>query len=248
MASVLDYSAGQSILHKANPLTKIALGICICVASFLADSHLTLVALICISVALSAIAGIFKKGLILVRNFLILGLVLFFFQTLLVRTGEPFFLWVTKDGLLHASLVALRLMSFALPLMILLTVTKLTDLANASVYWLHIPYKYAFTITTALRFVPIFSSEMQQIMEAQTARGVEFDTKNPFKKLQLMMPLITPLMISSVAHVDEAALAAEARGFYLRGKESAYKSYPFVGRDFLIFAVGLGLIGFGIFC
>ena len=46
---------------------------------------------------------------------------------------------------------------------------------------LHVPYRYAFTFTTALRFVPVFGQEMNAIMEAQTARGVEYDTKNPIK-------------------------------------------------------------------
>ena len=57
---------------------------------------------------------------------------------------------------------------------------------------LHIPYRYAFTFSTALRFVPVFSQEMNAIMEAQTARGVEYDTRNPFKKLKLMLPLCVP--------------------------------------------------------
>ncbi len=59
---------------------------------------------------------------------------------------------------------------------------------------------YAFAIATVLRFVPVFASEMNHIMEAQDGEtnGVEFDTKNPLKKLQLTMPLIVPLLVSSV--------------------------------------------------
>ncbi len=49
-------------------------------------------------------------------------------------------------------------------------------------------------------------------MEAR-ARGVEFDTKNPIKKLQLTMPLIIPLTVSSVKKADASALAAEQRRF-----------------------------------
>ncbi len=90
---------------------------------------------------------------------------------------------------------------------LMLMVTKLNDLANACVEVLHVPYRYAFTFTTALRFVPVFGQEMNAIMEAQTARGVEYDTKNPIKKLKLM-PLCVPLLISSVGKTDATALAA----------------------------------------
>ena len=123
---------------------------------------------------------------------------------------------------------ALRLFCFALPLVSVLMVTKLNDLANAVVQYLHVPYCYAFTITTAVRFVPIFSYEMTQITEAQMARGVEYDTKNPFKKLQLMMPLIVPLLVTSVRKADSCALAAEERGFYLRTRKSSYYSLSLI--------------------
>ena len=134
----------------------------------------------------------------------------------------------------------------ALPLVLMLMVTKLTDLANACVEKLHIPYKYAFTFTTALRFVPVFSQEMNAIMEAQTARGVEYDTNNPFRKMRLMLPLCIPLLISSVGKTDATALAAEQRGFYLRTRESSYRRYPFGALDAAAFALCAALVAAGI--
>ena len=128
----------------------------------------------------------------------------------------------------------------------MLIVTKLNDLANACVEKLHIPYRYAFTFTTALRFVPVFSQEMNAIIEAQTARGVEYDTKNPIKKLKLMLPLCAPLLISSVGKTDATALAAEQRGFYLRTRESSYKRYPFAACDIAVFIVCIALIAAGL--
>ena len=133
-------------------------------------------------------------------------------------------------------------MGVALPLILMLTVTKLNDLSNACVEVLHIPYRYAFTFTTALRFVPVFSQEMNAIMEAQTARGVEYDTKNPVRRMQLMLPLCVPLLVSSVGKTDATALAAEQRGFYLRTRESSYKRYPLGGRDVAVLVACVALI------
>ena len=127
----------------------------------------------------------------------------------------------------------------------MLMVTKLNDLANACVEVLHVPYRYAFTFTTALRFVPVFGQEMNAIMEAQTARGVEYDTKNPIKKLKLMLPLCVPLLISSVGKTDATALAAEQRGFYLRTRASSYKRYPIKGLDVTVLIVSIALIVLG---
>ena len=159
-----------------------------------------------------------------------------------VQGGDRLVGFVTTEGLVTGSKACLRLLGLALPLVLVLTVTKLTDLANACVEILHVPYRYAFAFTTALRFVPLFGQEMNAIMEAQTARGVEYDTKNPIKKLQLMLPLCIPLLISSVGKTDATALAAEQRGFYLRTRESSYKRYPLRALDFAAIAVAVALI------
>ena len=155
-------------------------------------------------------------------------------------------LFITTDGLVSGTKACLRLLGVALPLVLMLMVTKTTDLANACVEKLHIPYKYAFTFTTALRFVPVFSQEMNAIMEAQTARGVEFDTKNPLKRLTLMLPVCIPLLVTSVAKTDATALAAEQRGFYLRTRESSFKRYPFTALDAGAFALCVALIVLGV--
>ena len=123
-----------------------------------------------------------------------------------------------------------------------LAVTRISDLANALVQVLHLPYKYAFTLTTAIRFIPQFLEEMGGIMEAQTARGVEFDTKNAFRKLGLMLPLCAPLLISSVRRSEATAVAAEVRGFRLRTRASGYKQYPFAPADLAVLLFSVLLI------
>ncbi len=110
-----------------------------------------------------------------VRSFLKLliplSIIMFVMQAIFVRSGTPVFLSITNEGLMLGLMVCLRLLCLALPLIPALVTTKLTDLANACVEVLHVPYQYAFTFTTALRFVPVFSQEMNAIMEAQTARA-----------------------------------------------------------------------------
>ena len=91
---------------------------------------------------------------------------------------------MTDIGVMNALRLVLRLSCATLPLAIMLSATKLGDLSNALVEKLHIPFKYAFTMTTAIRFIPVFAAEMAGIMEAQVSRGIELDTKNPFRKLR----------------------------------------------------------------
>ena len=128
-----------------------------------------------------------------------------------------------------------------MPLALMLSITRMSDLANVLVEKAGVPYKYAFALTTAIRFIPIFSSEMSGIMEAQTARGVEFDTKNFFKKIRLLLPLCVPLLISSVKRIDGGAISAELRGFNLRRRGQDYKVYRFAARDYAVFLLSFAI-------
>lgn len=83
------------------------------------------------------------------------------------------------------------------------------------------------------------------IMEAQTARGVAFDTKNPFKKLGLILPLCMPLLISSVGRIHDTAAAAEMRGFTLRTRESQSRRYTFKSGDLFAALIAAALVAVG---
>lgn len=242
MVNVIDYVPGATVLHRLNPVAKLALASGIIIATFLAASYPALVGLLVITLALGAYAGVFSRLASLLKVLLPLAAIMLVLQMIFVQGGERLVGFVTSEGLVTGSKACLRLLGVALPLVLVLTVTKLTDLANACVEILHVPYRYAFAFTTALRFVPLFGQEMNAIVEAQTARGVEYDTKNPIKKLQLMLPLCIPLLISSVGKTDATALAAEQRGFYLRTRESSYKRYPLQALDFAAIAVAAALI------
>lgn len=246
MLNAIDYVPGNTLLHRLNPVTKLALAAAIIIATFLADTYPMLLGLLALTFALGVYAKSASRLLSLLKLLVPLAVVMLLLQTAFVRGGSPVFLWMTSEGLETGTKACLRLMGVALPLILMLTVTKLVDLSNACVEVLHIPYRYAFTFTTALRFVPVFSQQMNAIMEAQCARGVEYDTKNPLRKLQLMLPLCVPLLVSSVGKTDATALAAEERGFYLRTRESSFKRYPLVARDYVVLAACVALVVLGV--
>jgi energy-coupling factor transport system permease protein len=121
-------------------------------------------------------------------------------------------------------------------------VTKITDMTNAAVKVLHVPYRYAFTFSSTVHFIPVFLNDMHGIMEAQTARGVEFDAGGIANKVRFMVPLCVPLLVSSVRKTNSAAIAAEVRGFNLRTRTSGFREYPMTATDYAAFALVAGLL------
>ncbi|WP_044974221.1 energy-coupling factor transporter transmembrane component T [Ruminococcus sp. HUN007] len=241
MKGFLDYKDGNSVFHRMNPLSKLILAVVLCAMCFVSSNIYFVAGVIVINLLIAFAAGIHKMALSILSGLSKLSVVLFIVQVLFVRTGNTLFtipglkLPITDDGVYFSLLFVLRLLATALPLAIMLSVTQMSDLANVMVSKLKIPYKYAFAVITVIRFIPVFASEMAGIIESQTARGVEFDTKNIFKKIGLIIPLCVPLLISSVKKIDSSAIAAELRGFNRRTAKSGYKKYPFGSND--IFAV-----------
>jgi energy-coupling factor transport system permease protein len=247
MTGLLDYIEGSSLLHRLNPLTKLVLAFGLCAACFLTGLHLMVVFIIACTLCLSALSGVLRRSLKIFINLIQFSLILFLVQIFFVREGKilltfPMNIYITDEGLNFSSLFVLRLIAAAGPLALMLSVTKVSDIANTLVYYLRLPYKYAFALTTAMRFIPLFSSEMAEIMEAQKARGVEFDTKNFLKKLRLLLPLCAPLLVSSVRKIEGAAVSAELRGFNLRTRLSGSKKYPFRLLDAAVLLACAGII------
>lgn len=244
MTGILEYAQGDTIVHRLNPLTKMIFSFLLCLSSFLSSSIVLAIIIIAINLVVANLAGITKRAVSLLKTLLKIGIVLFLLQVFFIRTGNkildlPFNLYITDKGLEFSTLLVLRLIGATMPLVLMLTVTKMSDLTNVFVQKLHIPYKYTFAFITALRFIPIFEYEMRGIIEAQTARGVEFDTKNPIKKLRLVLPLCVPLLISSVKRIEGSAISAELRGFNVRKKDSGYKKYRFNAADYttIVFSI-----------
>ncbi len=201
------------------------MALCICVAAFAADDLIFLAVLLLLDLLLGALGHVFRKAVSLAVGLGKICLFLFVLLLLFVREGTILFLFITDTGVYVAARLVLRLLSACIPLALMLAVTQMNDLANALVKVLRLPYKYAFTLTTAIRFIPLFIAEMSGITEAQTARGVEFDSVGFLRKMKLILPLCVPLLIISVRKIDGTAVSAEVRGFHLRTYRSGYKSY-----------------------
>ncbi|MCR4948299.1 MAG: energy-coupling factor transporter transmembrane protein EcfT [Treponema sp.] len=253
MKGFLDYLQGDSVLHRMHPLTKIFVAALLCAAAFVSSDFFYLIGIIAFDIMLGVIgegknhSGLLKRTIGIVKGLFKMSVFLFVLQILVIRRGEIVIplgseFGITDVGIRNGLLLVLRLTGATLPLSVLISVINLNDLSNTMVKELHIPYKYAFTFTSAIRFIPVFSSEMSGIIESQKARGVDFDVKNPFKKIGMILPLCFPLLMGAVRKIEFTATAAELRGFYFRSRESCTKVYKHHFRDFLFTVIGLAIL------
>ncbi|MHA1215575.1 MAG: energy-coupling factor transporter transmembrane component T [Candidatus Hodarchaeales archaeon] len=70
----------------------------------------------------------------------------------------------------------------------------------------HVPYHYAWQISLAYRFLPLFQRESERIYQAQISRGIPLDG-NFIQKVRYLPSLSIPLLVMTQ---DKAELFAEA--------------------------------------
>lgn len=245
MKGFLEYVAGDSFLHRMNPVAKLGAAFLLAIACFATDNFAILAAVLALDAVLALQCKMVPQVVGLARAVAAFSLLLALIALLFTPQGDLLvelpWGYLGTGSVVAAALIVVRLVACAVPLFLVFYVTKLTDMANALVKVLHVPYKYAFAFTSTVHFIPVFMNDMTGIMEAQTARGVEFDG-GLLKKIRLMMPLCVPLLVSSVRKTNSAAIAAEVRGFNLRTAKSGFKEYPLRGADAAALAASAALL------
>ena len=250
MNGFLEYVPGDTLLHRLNPVAKLVFAIVFAIACFCTGNLVYLCAMLVLALGMAASCGMMKQTFGLMKAVFAFSVILAILLILTTPRGDVLvelpWGYIGTGSILAAVTTVIRLEAAAIPLFLTFYVTKISDLSNSVVKVLHVPYKYAFTFASTVHFIPVFMNDMKGIMEAQTARGVEFDQGGIVNKVRLMVPLCVPLLVSSVRKTNSAAIAAEVRGFNLRTRESGYKQYPMAGADIAVMALAVALIAVAI--
>jgi len=218
---MVEYIPRSSFVHRLNPATKIIWTFAVLALSFIYQSPMAIFLIFLSNIAVAGLAGIFRNTLPVIKGLFIFSLILIAFQIFFVTEGKTLFFIIpyfkigriTDTGLMLSAVMSLRMLATVSAIPILMMTTPMTDMVAVLVEKLKIPFKYAFMFITALRFIPTFMGEMEQILQAQMSRGYDSDTKNPFRKLVIIIPLAVPLLVSSVKKTEMMAVSMEVRGF-----------------------------------
>ena len=133
--------------------------------------------------------------------------------TLTVFTAMMVVLQLLFGSSLYVALTGgLRMFVMTTAFLCLLASTKIQDIAQALVEKFHMPYQYAFMLTTALRFVPDFLADSAVTLDAQSCRGYS-NRGNALKRLYAYLAVVKPLVMRAVAKSDTLALSMALKGF-----------------------------------
>ena len=90
---------------------------------------------------------------------------------------------------------------------------------------IHVPvHDFAMMMSLALRFIPILLEEANRIIDAQSARGADFEEGKIWHRMRAMVSILVPLLVSATRRAYDLANAMEASCY--RGGDGRTKMKP----------------------
>jgi energy-coupling factor transport system permease protein len=120
----------------------------------------------------------------------------------------------TVEGVRIGTAIALRVLAMVAAS---ITIAKTTDPRDVfiSLTQIGVPYKIAYGLFAAIRFIPLMEYEADTIREAQMVRGITTPKKGWRQQLIRLGNILTPLIACGIRRAQQSAAALEVRGFGL---------------------------------
>lgn len=239
------YMPTDSFLHKMDPRFKLVLLIASIVFVFVSSNYFSLALVTVFCFVLIAVSKVrVRLYLANLKPILPIILITSVLSAIYVKTGTVLLsFWkitIYSDSIERIVFMIMRISLLVIFSSILSYTTSPTMLTSA-IESLLSPLKYiglknavhtmAMTMTIALRFIPTLIEETEKIMNAQKARGADFESGGLIKRVRALIPILVPLLISSVRRAEELANAMECRCYNGAEGRTRYKLLHFGARD-----------------
>lgn len=220
-----QYFPGSSLIHRLDPRAKLVLLFSFITALLIANHPVSYAALL-LYLAAAVMVSQIKLGALIRGMRPMLFIILFTAALNIFYTpGDPIVtFWIfkiTAEGIERAVFMALRFLMLISATFLLTYTTSPLALSDAlarllsPLAKLRVPvYEFSMMMTIALRFIPTIIEETDKIMNAQKARGADFETGNLFRRAKALIPLLVPLFVSAFRRADELAVAMECRCYH----------------------------------
>lgn len=223
-----QYINNGSVLARMDPRTKLFCALLLIIVLSIANNFAAFGVCLLLFIPIHAISRIsFSYVLRSFRPFM--GFLLFIFCAEVLFFQNPphtpllwhwWILNISWTGIIRSTLTFVRVLLLFYLVSMLTFVTSMVDLTDgieallSPLQKIGIPTSvFSMILVIAFKFVPIFVSEVERLMKAQSARGVRFDQGNVFQRTIKLAPLFIPLFVNGFKRAETLSIAMEARGY-----------------------------------
>ena len=206
----LTYIGGDTPVHRCDARVKIALLLVYSVAIFFVTSWWVMAVFAAVVVIGTMVARIPVRQMLVP---LVPVAVLALFAVAFAFAASP-----DAEGLLGGLLVGVRMIVLVAASFVVCFTTASTALLRAFAWFigplrvLHVPVDdIAFTLSLALRFIPVIARELATTRSAQEARGARLHDLGFMRRLRVWGAAFSAVFVGLFRHADSLATAMDAR-------------------------------------
>ena len=239
---VLEYSHEQTLFHRLSPMVKLIWGALIMLWLFMIPDpvHMLVFGLV---IFVQGMVGARISPVKFLRTTMVIGIASIFiviFQGLLYRGSTVLFtlgpLAPTLEGVKFGLVIALWVLAIVAAS---LTIARTTDPHDIFLTMVQagIPYKIAYGLFIAIRFIPLMEYEAATIQSAQYVRGITRQKGGGISnRIKQISNFLVPFVAVGIRRADQSALAMEVRAFGLYPTRTSLRelSFPKSGYVFVI--------------
>ncbi len=212
----LRYIEGDSILHRMYPLLKLGWVFLVALGLFFYRSPWSGAIMLASVLALAFFGGRISPRTVLTSARLIFGLgILLMIFHFFADPGQPVYrigpLTVTDAGLYQGPIFFFRLSVVVLASFVLIWTTNPRDLM-VSLAKAGVPYRYAFAVFLAMRFLPMVQREVDAVRAAHMIRG-RASRSGLVRRFKLWQRYMFTVLVNGLRKAEATATALDCRGF-----------------------------------
>jgi energy-coupling factor transport system permease protein len=220
------YADRDSTIHRLHPLTKLTLaGFALVGGLVLPGPWLSFALLALVLVPLALLGKVLKPLLNSAwRVALPFAISVFLIQGFLWSGGTPILsigpLTLKREGIIFATASTGRILT-VVSTFLWFALTTRPDILMTALVQRGLSSNLAYIVIATIQIIPRFQRRAATILDAQRSRGLE--TQGGLRqRVRGILPLVVPLILSSLVDVEERALAVEARGFNHPGRKTSF--------------------------
>ena len=166
-------------------------------------------------------------------------------NTELINIG---YAYINKETLFYVLTISLKY-AVLMPITAIFIFTTHPSEFASSLNKIGIPYKIAYAINIAFRYIPDVQREYRDILDAQQARGLAFHKGEGSigEILRNYTTIFVPLVSSSIKRIETVSNAMELRSFGKKRKRTWYSYKKLKGIDFAFISIFLLIFALAVY-
>lgn len=175
----------------------------------------------------------FKRMLWLIVSLIFIQSIFIADGTSIITLGDITFL--TIQGIMKGLQLVLRMLIIIISASIMATNTS-REIVQGLVQW-RIPYEIAFMVSIAIRFLPMLTDEIRDVVIAIQLRGIELEKIPLRKRIKIYSYVLMPIVANTMVKARKLSTAMEMRGFGVNENRTSYHTLQMRRIDYTVIVI-----------